>query len=114
MAEKLIRQNIPLPPDVTTRKADPSELDGLLGAKVVEEAKELAEVLATPLGALDSPEYKERKARLIDEAADILEALNTILHRHGITSSAVAMRIEQKHDQRGGFVNRVLVYAEGA
>jgi predicted house-cleaning noncanonical NTP pyrophosphatase (MazG superfamily) len=108
--EKLIRQDIPLPPEVKTRKASNEELDKLLGAKLVEEAQELAEVLMTPAPDLERVgEYKERKRRLIDEAADVLEVLNTILHRHGIDAAALGHALEAKCDARGGFIDRVLV-----
>lgn len=111
MGEKLIRQNIELPESATTRRADPSELDRLLGAKLVEEAKELRAVLETPLddpqttlgGRLDG-----RRHRIVDEAADLLEVLNVALYRHSIPGMAVEVRIERHNTQRGGFVDRVL------
>lgn len=113
--EKLIRQNINLDRDAKTRQAQPDELDRLLGQKLMEEASELSEVLHRR--APDFHPERQRaqqamKVSIVDEAADVLETLNTILWRHGIKSPTVAARIESKRDERGGFEDRVLINAE--
>jgi len=110
--EKLIRQNLALPPEVKTRQASNEELDGLLGRKLIEEATEMAEVLSMDISLYTSETYKERKRKLIDEAADVLEVLNTILARNGISAEAVGARLEFKCDERGGFIDRVLIVEE--
>jgi predicted house-cleaning noncanonical NTP pyrophosphatase (MazG superfamily) len=116
MGEKLIRQNIELDDTAVTRKAEPRELDRLLGAKLVEEARELQEVLETPLGDPQNTlggKLDGRRNRIVDEAADLMEVLNTVLHRHAIPGVAVESRIERHNAQRGGFFDRVLVNTTG-
>lgn len=110
--EKLIRSNVPLGPDAKTRRAEPHELDGLLGRKLVEEAAELAAVLAiAPSTEFPTDDIARRRA-LVEECADVIEVVNTILHRHGVGSATLAMKLHQKHEQRGGFTNLVLITDE--
>ena len=106
MGEKLIRDKIELDSDAIVRQAHPDELNKLLGEKLIEEANELAQALALTTSGITP---KEIERQIIDESADVLEVLNTILWRNGITNFQLALRIETKSNARGGFTNRVLV-----
>lgn len=110
--EKLIRQNINLDRDAKTRTAHPDELDKLLGQKMVEEAYELSAVLHRDIKpGIDSPAYVQKIRDMVDEAADVVEVVNTVLYRHGIRTGTIGARLEAKHHERGGFIDRVLIDA---
>lgn len=107
MDEKLIRDKIELDDDAVTRQAAPEELESLLGRKLVEEAEELAQVLKSASGSGLMP--GETLRQIIDEAADVMEVMNTILWRLGIDTYSLARRMEIKRNARGGFTDRVLI-----
>lgn len=105
MDEKLIRDKIELDDDAVTRQAAPDELNRLLGRKLVEEAEELAQALRSASGITTG----EAMRQIIDEAADVMEVMNTILWRLGIDNYTLARRMETKRNARGGFTDRVLL-----
>ena len=98
MSEKLIRDNIP---DIakangdliTVRIAAPDEAIPLLKAKLIEEAREVAE---------SDPEH------ILDELADVLEVLWTLGELYGYNTFTVAMAARAKAVSRGGFVSSAL------
>jgi predicted house-cleaning noncanonical NTP pyrophosphatase (MazG superfamily) len=67
---------------------DDGEFDSALRAKISEEAFELAEAPAESM---------------LDEIADVLEAVDALRRHHGFSSAAVATRRRQKTEERGGF-----------
>jgi predicted house-cleaning noncanonical NTP pyrophosphatase (MazG superfamily) len=106
--EKLVRQLDFADAPQRTRRARPEELPMLLGRKLVEESRELLEVLMFH-GTVMLPD--QRRARLLDELGDVFDVCDTIIKLHGIQPLRVTLAIEEKQEERGKFVDKVLTDA---
>ncbi len=98
--EKLVRDRIPeiiraSGREVDVRVAGDDEIDMLLRTKIVEEAGEL----------LSSGD--------VEEIADLLEAIMSLLKYRGIDPSEVENLRTQKRQERGGFEERFVIRLDG-
>ena len=85
------------PPSVIVRReTDPQKLTIAVKAKIVEEALELATA--------------DTRDRIIEEAADLLEALHTLLKLKGISIKEVEETRRNKRNKAGGFDKGYIVY----
>jgi predicted house-cleaning noncanonical NTP pyrophosphatase (MazG superfamily) len=92
--EKLVRDRIPeivanREPAQQFRVADPSEMPGLLRAKLLEEVAEFS-------AATDGP-------AMIEELADVLEVIRALGHLCGSDLNALEAVRARKAAERGGF-----------
>lgn len=97
MYEKLIRDLIPELAraegrELQVRVARDAELGRLLSRKLIEEASEVGDALATG-----------DRAALVEELADLHAVLQAVAHRHGIAYQEVVATAECKEARRGGF-----------
>ncbi|AEM39670.1 MazG nucleotide pyrophosphohydrolase [Pyrolobus fumarii 1A] len=69
-----------------------------LRAKIIEEAYELA--------------VAESSESVLEEAADLLEAIVSLLKLHGYTLEDLLARAEAKRRERGGFEKRLIALLE--
>jgi predicted house-cleaning noncanonical NTP pyrophosphatase (MazG superfamily) len=93
MREKLIRDRIPELfdiPSTSIRVASDEELDGLLAAKLVEEARE----------------YQDSRA--IEELADVLEVIAAIARGRRVGAGTLEQVRAKKESERGGFGEKLV------
>ncbi len=97
---KLVRDRVPLElkgrDNIVVRRVEGSELITALKAKIVEEALEL--ICAT------------QRDRIIEEAADLLEALEEYLRIVGVDLNEVQRVKIEKKERLGGFREGLVVY----
>lgn len=85
---ELIRENDERP---VTRVASGPEYDRRLGDKLCEEAAEF------------------REARTLEELADVLEVVDAICEREGISRAELESLQREKRDERGGFSDGIVL-----
>ena len=108
MIEKLVR-DIPgqriIAEGGDVRVAAPSELYRLLAAKLIEEAKEIAD-------AIDRGHVPEMNALLVDrvleEIADVAEVFELLCQALGLSPSNVERLRAAKRERKGGFDQRLV------
>lgn len=106
--EKLVRQRDFEREPNRIRQARPEELPRLLGRKLVEEAEEvLAVCMLHPSVITDAA----RKVQLIDELADVVEAMFAVATKHLIAPPQIINRATLKAERRGHLIDRVLIDA---
>lgn len=93
---KLVRDNIPeRHPQHKYRTAEGGELEALLRLKLVEEAAEVASARNTQ--------------ELVEELGDVLEVIQAIRARYGISIREVTEAQLEKWDRLGGFEEGVIM-----
>lgn len=97
---KLVRDRIPdsiraQGRDCGTRKLDDKEYNELLREKLVEEANEVVEACS--------------KEELIDELADVLQIVRSIVDFEGIDYKIVEKHMKKKRKDRGSFESKVFL-----
>jgi predicted house-cleaning noncanonical NTP pyrophosphatase (MazG superfamily) len=98
---KLVRDNIPeivegkTGKEVKTRIMEDEEYRKFLLKKVVEEAQELANA--------------ESKEHMVEELADVMEIIDTILEVNGLDLETIRKAQKAKAEIRGGFKNKILM-----
>ena len=83
------------------RTAEASEMPYFLAKKVIEEAQEVAEELyVEPV-----PNY----LRVLEELADLQEAMNAVMQYFGMTPEGLKETMRQKAETKGTFSRRIVL-----
>lgn len=112
--EKLVRDRMPeicnasgsgFTP-MTYRYADPTEMPAFLSNKLSEEVAELGAIYKDCTDSLGID--MDKRDKLIEEIADVLEVVDSILYWSRVGLDEVESAMDNKYKRRGGFINGII------